>query len=150
MPQGFQYGPTDPLEPVFFAMPSRGEVLGTISVPSLVDKGEPREWAGLIALEGEDWTSLYSAAPDVPTEVLRPIARRAGVHVYLDTGDAVWANGSLLAVHALTAGDKHIRLPHPADVSDPATGSPIGTQAAEFTVAMTAGETRRFTLTGVR
>jgi hypothetical protein len=143
-PEGLEYGPAEPMGPVFFAMPTRGQVLGTIVVPSLLDKGEPREWAGLIASEGEDWTTIFSAAPNVPPELLRPIARRAGVHLYVDSGDQVWANGSLVAVHALTAGDKRVRLPQAADVRDAQSGASIATKATEFPVAMAAGETRVF------
>ena len=143
-PRGFEYGVAEPTGPVFFAMPTRGQVLGTIVVPSLLDKGEPREWAGLIASEGEDWTTIFSAAPNVPPELLRPMARRAGVHLYVDSGDQVWVNGSSLAVHALTAGDKRVRLPQAADVRDAQSGAPIATRATEFAVAMSASETRMF------
>jgi len=146
VPERFEYGVAEATGPVFFAMPTRGQPLGAIMVPSLLDKGEPREWAGLIASEGEGWTTVFSAAPNVPPELLRPIARRAGVHLYVDSGDQVWANGSLLAVHALTAGDKRVRLPEAADVRDAQSGASIATKATEFAVAMTAGETRVFRL----
>jgi hypothetical protein len=147
-PASLEYGPTTPLGPVFFAMPTHGEVLGTIRVPSLLDKGEPRDWAGLIASDGEAWTTVYSAAPNLPPELLRPLARRAGVHLYLDSGDEVWANASLLAIHAITAGDKRIRLPEPTDVRDAETGAALASDVAEFTIAMAAGETRLFRVAG--
>jgi hypothetical protein len=146
VPKGFEYGTTDPAGPVFFALPTRGEVLGTIQVPSLLEKGEPREWAGLIASEGEDWTTVFSAAPNVPAELLRPIARHAGVHVYVDTGDEVWANASTLALHALSGGGKRIRLPQALDVRDVVSGERLATNSTEFRVTMREGETRLFAL----
>lgn len=149
-PPGLTYGPTHPIGPVFFAMPTRGEVLGTIRVPSLLDKGEPREWAGLIASEGERWTSIYSAAPNVPPEVLRPIAKRAGVHLYLEANDEVFGSASFLAIHALATGDKRVSLPRPADVRDLRSQALIATKASEFAVTMTAGETRAFVVSPVK
>jgi hypothetical protein len=143
VPKNLEYGTTEEAGPVFFALPNRGDMLGTIRVPSLGD-GEAREWAGLIAREFDGWTSIYSAAPHVPAVLLRAIARSAGVHLYVDPGGAVYANASVVAVHALTAGDKRIRLPHATDVRDALSGEPIASDAQEMTVAMRQGETRIF------
>jgi hypothetical protein len=140
-PKGLQYGTTEEAGPVFFALPNRGDMLGTIQVPPLGNR-EPQEWAGLIVQEFDDWTSVYSAAPHVPAQALRSMARRAGVHLYLDSVDVVYANASVLAVHALEAGDKHLRLPRNADVRDAMSGEPLATDASELTVTMRAGETR--------
>ena len=148
--KGLEYGTTEPTGPVFFALPTRGEVLGTIRVPSQLDKGAPREWAGLIASESETWTTIFSAAPNVPAELLRPIARRAGVHLYVDTGDLVYANASVLALHAVTSGDKRVRLPQSADVLDLNTQERLATNASEFRLAMPAGQTRLFRLAAPR
>jgi len=141
--KNLEYGTTEEAGPVFFAVPNRGEMIGTIQVPSLMDK-EPQEWAGLIAREFDGWTSVYSAAPNVPAALLRGMARRAGVHLYVDTEDVIYGNASVLAIHALSAGDKQIKLPRRADVRDIMSGEAIASGASEFAVAMRAGETRLF------
>jgi hypothetical protein len=139
LPAGFTFGPTAPLGPVFFAMATRGEPLGSIQVPSLVDKGEPHEFPGLISAESEDWTSIYSAAPCVPAELLRSIARHAGVHLYADLGDQVAASGPLLAVRAGTGGERRLALPQASDIRDLVTGERLASEATEFTVTLAAG-----------
>lgn len=141
VPKKLEYGTAEAAGPVFFALPNRGDMLGTIRVPSLGD-GEPREWAGLIVRQFDGWTSVYSAAPHLPAALLRSIARNAGVHLYVDTGDVVYANASVVAIRALTAGDKRIRLRQKADVRDALSGEPIASGAQEMTVAMRQGETR--------
>ena len=143
-PKGLEYGPEEPAGPVFFAMPAKGcEYLGFINVPSLA-ANPPQAFGGLVVRPFDGWTSVYSAAPDVPAVILRGLARKAGVHLYLDTGDVVWGNASMLAVHALTAGDKHVRLRAPAEVHDAVSGEMVAPGAEEFRVTMQAGETRIF------
>lgn len=38
-----------------------------------------------------NWTSLYVAAPNIPANVLRSIARFAGAHIYSDDADVIYA-----------------------------------------------------------
>ncbi|MGQ9732120.1 MAG: hypothetical protein ACUVX8_12705, partial [Candidatus Zipacnadales bacterium] len=80
VPKNFEYGPLSEIGPVFFALPTRGEALGVIEVPSQLAKGQPSRWAGLVLAESENWTTIFSAAPNVPAPILQPLARRAGVH----------------------------------------------------------------------
>ncbi len=58
-----------------------------------------------------DWTSVYVAAPNIPAPVLRGIARYAGVHLYSEAGDVLYAIRQLLAVHTLSGGPRRFRLP---------------------------------------
>jgi len=60
---------------------------------------------------GRDWTSVFSAIPGFPADLLRKLYTEAGVHVYSDCGDVISANESWLMIHTRTAGVKRISLP---------------------------------------
>ena len=87
------------------------------------------------------WTSVFTAAPIPSSEFLRNLARLAGLHVYLDTGDAVYASDRLVAVHTRAGGTKTIRLPARATVTDLFTGKVVARGVKEFTVPMAARTT---------
>ncbi len=52
-----------------------------------------------------------SATPNIPAPVLRGIARHAGVHLYSEAGDVLYAIRQLLAVHTLSGGPRRFSLP---------------------------------------
>ncbi len=58
----------------------------------------------------ESWISVYSAAPLLPSAVLRALARIAGVHIYLDSDEPLYANRSFLGMHGRKGGKKHLRF----------------------------------------
>ena len=53
----------------------------------------------------------YSGSPFASCNLLREIARRAGVHIYLDSNDAFYMNADLVLLHAATRGEKSICFP---------------------------------------
>ncbi len=57
-----------------------------------------------------EWTSIYSAVPNLPSAVLREIARTAGVHLYSEKGDVLYATSELLGVHTLSGGTRRFEL----------------------------------------
>jgi hypothetical protein len=63
-----------------------------------------------------DWASVYSAAPNLPAQVLRGIARYAGVHLYSDAGDVLYATRQLLSVHTVAGGTRTFHLPERVEV----------------------------------
>jgi len=67
-----------------------------------------REYAG--------WASIYSAAPNLPAGVLRGIARYAGVHLYSEAGDVLYATRHLLGVHTAAGGKRTFALPKRVEV----------------------------------
>ncbi len=71
---------------------------------------QPRE-TGLALRRFPDWNSVYCAVPQIPAELLREIARAAGVHLYSDGGDTVYASGGFLAIHASGRGERILHLP---------------------------------------
>ncbi len=50
--------------------------------------------------------------PVLTTEALRPFLKDAGVFCYCDTDDVVYVGYGFVAIHAATAGEKVVNLPH--------------------------------------
>lgn len=63
-------------------------------------------------------TSLYSGAWRLDVSFARDTFKRAGVHVWCDSGDPVEANERLFTLHAREPGVKTVRLPRKTDVLD--------------------------------
>ena len=66
--------------------------------------------------EYADWASVYSAAPNLPSPVLRGIARYAGVHLYSEAGDVLYATPQLLCVHTVAGGARTFALPRQVEI----------------------------------
>ncbi|MDP0495466.1 MAG: hypothetical protein Q7Q73_04580 [Verrucomicrobiota bacterium JB024] len=91
-----------------------------------------------------DWTSVYAAFYPVNAPLLREIAREAGVNIYDEAGDIVYADASLLGIHAATPGTRTIRLPEPADVVDLFSGETVAQDATAFEMDVTEPVTRLY------
>jgi len=84
----------------------------------------------------------YIGALHCPAGVLRPLLRRAGVHLYATTDDVVLADDRFLGLAATSAGVKRIRLPRQATVTDLLSGEVLGEGIDRFELTMALGETR--------
>ncbi|NOY79530.1 MAG: hypothetical protein GXP31_00860 [Kiritimatiellaeota bacterium] len=124
--------------PVLFAADDQAQILGLV-----VGLDRP----GLAVRDFGTWRSVWSAALVLPAPLLRNLCRYAGVHVYDDADDIVYANRSWLALHFSSGGPRTIRLPHPSDVTDAFTGARIGAGTTRFQVHARRGDTRIFRLT---
>lgn len=91
-----------------------------------------------------EWTSVFSAAPGVPTSVLRALLKNAGVHVYTDSGDTVYPNRSMIAYVANSRGEKELILPFAATLEDVLTGEKIKLKRRRCSMLMKRHETRIF------
>jgi len=135
---GATYGPGAEQSPMFCVDDPDAESLGTIAGSDLV---------GLAVRHQRDYSSLYSAAPGLPWDVLMGAFRDAGVHVYSATGDPLQVGAGFTCLHTATPGEKVIHLPHPADVTDVATGRLLGRGLSEIRAAADAGQTFLWRLT---
>ncbi len=100
---------------------------------------------GLARKPQEGWTSVFCAVPTLRPSLLRRIARRAGCHVYLETGDAFAVDDRTLCIHASSDGVKTVTLPRAADVTDAMTGRSVSRAASRFPLDMKRGQTRLLT-----
>jgi len=78
--------------------------------------------AGGAGAQDAAWTSVFTAALPLPAELWRGLARAAGAHIYTDSNDVLLADTSVVALHTIKPGEKTIRLPAPASVTDAVTG----------------------------
>ncbi len=102
--------------------------------------------AGLVVKQHRDWTAIYSAAPLMPTPLLRRIAEVGKVHCYTEAGDVVWATHDLVGVSVNQPGPRVITLARPATVQDLYRGTRIGDNLRSFRVDFDARGTRVFIL----
>lgn len=130
------YGQDQRTFPIAYADDPEAIVLGTLA------DGRP----GLVMREHGTWTAVYSSAPLLPASLLRRLAQRAGVHLYIDTDDVVWASRDLLAVSVHRPGPRTIRLPRTADVSDLYAGTVVARRVDAFQADFPDRGTRVFVL----
>ena len=104
IPQDVMWGTNNSLVPLFHIEDPETIELGQV-VYSL-GRCKP----GMAVKEFDDWRSIYIAAPNVPAPVLRGIARYAGVHLYNEAGDVLYATPDLLSVHTLSGGSRVFKL----------------------------------------
>ncbi len=83
--------------------------------PSHVEKltGIPWGTKELTTRQMDGWRSVYSPQPNLPANTLRRLAREAGVHIYCDTEEPLYANSRLIALHTLEGGRRTVILPKP-------------------------------------
>ena len=106
-------GPTDRKVQAFGVRDPATTVLGTLPGTDL---------ASLAVKTVDGVTSLYAVTSLLPPVFYRTIARLAGVHVYNDRDDTLYASRSYLTVNADGAGVQLLCLPRPCDVIDPFSG----------------------------
>jgi len=97
--------------------------------------------AGLAQLSTEEGTVVWSAAPNIPSSILRGLALDAGVHMYADPGNAVYACKELVGIRAGKSGRHSVYLPDAADVYDCFSGELLGRSTDQVTLALEKGET---------
>jgi len=109
--QDLFWGTNSRLGPVFHLEDPEAQVLGQV----VYSQGRCRPGFGV--KEFSDWTSVYVAAPNIPAPVLRGVARYAGVHLYSEAGDALYATPQLLGVHTVGGGERTFKLPGKVDAA---------------------------------
>ena len=108
--QDLFWGTNSRLNPVFHVEDPEAHTLGQV----VYSQGRCKP--GFVLKEFADWSSIYIAAPNIPSDVLRGIARWAGVHIYNDKGDVLYAAPQLLSVHTAAGGEREFALPHKVEV----------------------------------
>jgi hypothetical protein len=133
---GLTYGADQGTFPNAYADDPAAEILGTL------DNGRP----GLVLKNHGTWTAIHSAAPLLPAPLLLRLAQHAGVHLYLDTDDVVWATRQMLAVSVQEGGPRTIHLPREANVRDLYQGKPVARRVRSFQADLPDRGTRVFAL----
>ena len=104
--------------PAIYAKDTNAEVLGTL---------DGLQQAGLVKKQTQGLTTYWSAAPLVPTPMLRQLFKEAGVNVYSNKKDVVFANSRFMAIMANdTEGERTLSLPQASRVTNALTKEVIG------------------------
>jgi hypothetical protein len=116
LPQDWFWGSTNPIGPLFHLEDPEATTLGQV-VYSL---GRCKPGFGVRTFNAQNpaaaWSSVFLSAPDLPAPVLRGIARWAGVHLYNEDGDVLYATPDLLSVHSVAGGPRTFKLPRTVEV----------------------------------
>jgi len=127
---------------------NRYRVLWLLGIPELRETESERldttRQAGLTVLwtdtqrtrihwPNEDTQVLPGKFRWTPTE-LRDLWRRAGVHLYSDSDDVLYAGRGWLCLHSVPGGKRQIHLPFPARITNPTTHKVIHPSASTFVV----------------
>ncbi len=133
------YGPEGDVEPRF-ALPDRGlRVLARY----------PDGTAAAALKRENDFSVAYSATPGLPPGLLHNLAEEAGVHLYAEAGDALYAGRGVIGLHAADGGRKHIRLPAKHDVRRVLGHEGRWTAAQEIEFELGTHETAVFEVAGL-
>lgn len=94
-----------------------------------------------VAAAAKGDTVFYGGAL-LDTELVRRIARDAGVHIYCGTNDNLTAGNGIVSIHCNRPGVKLVRFPTATDVVDLFSGKVLGRNVTEVKFPMRAFETR--------
>jgi len=112
LPSNTCFGTDNLIGPIIYCDDTDAVTLGKL----IYNRG--RFKPGLTVKSFEDWTSIYAGAPMIPASILRNMAKFAGVHVYCEDLDVLYANEHFLAIHTNRSGRRNINLPKRTDVYD--------------------------------
>jgi len=101
-----EFGLPGDLVPLFAAVGRGCDILGTLAGST---------WGGMAAVKREQFTSVYSAVPGLPPQLLRSLALAAGCHLPTDRPCYYTQRGELVAVGALETVP-HLRFDEPVDI----------------------------------
>lgn len=124
-------------KPVFYSTDNEATNLGTLR-----DLNKP----GLVVKKNNGWNSVWCSAPLLNADLVRNIAQEAGVHIYSNDHDLIYANNKYLSVISARAGKKTIKIPEEKKVSDALTGELIEVNSDTITYNSKLYETRIFKL----
>lgn len=94
-----------------------------------------------------DYAVVFTAAVPLPANLLRNLARYSGTHVFDEVDDVVYADSTMVAVHAIKPGPRRIALPQRCNVEDVVSGEAVGRNLTEITFQVPSPVTRWFRLT---
>jgi len=97
------FGTKKPQKPRFAVLDTDVQVLGR-----WIDNGRP----AFVRKARNGWTSIYVGAAPLTADVLRRIARDAGVALWSDRPDIVYATRDAVTVIATAAGERTLTFPH--------------------------------------
>jgi hypothetical protein len=120
--------------------------LFTVDDPDAVCLGTLRaaREPGLAMKKTGNITHVFSAAPCPPPQLFQNLFRQAGVHVYTDTQDIVYANARYVTLCANGDGEKTLRLPKKCNLYDALSGELLAKDSDHYRFTARHGQTEIF------
>ncbi len=119
LPTYMRFGCERTLEPVFWVDDPEAQILGELSCTTNEGAVFTFRKPGLCMKRFKDWTSIWSGVPNLPSPLLRNIAKSAGVHIYSEGDDQVFASERVFSIHAGYDGVRKISFPRKTTIYDP-------------------------------
>jgi len=126
-----KWGPKTPIEPLFTVAATPAETWATY------EDGSP----AVVVRRGPQGTDVFLGVPALTPELVRALAKLAGVHVFTEDNSAVWATERYLSIQAHEAGPVAIHTGRPGPVRDALDGKTLGT-GPQVTLEFVKGETK--------
>jgi hypothetical protein len=92
-------------------------------------------------IENDNWTSVWIPTTAIPTKYYRELAKSAGVHIFNDQDDALYANSSMICIHSKKDGLHTLRFPSETNISDAISNELIASSVKKWTRKLALGET---------
>ena len=102
------------------------------------------ELPAFVRKEADGFTSYLCGVKALTADIVREVAREAGCHIYDEEGDVLYANRRFITHHASHGGEKVIRLPRAARITDAYDDTVIAEQSDTITFRSRLGDTRTF------
>lgn len=125
------WGVKEKIQPLFAVQATPAETLATYADGS----------AAVAMRRSASGIDVFVGVPKLTPELVRALAKVAGVHVYTEDNSAVWAAEGYLSIQAHKAGPVAIDTGKRAPVKDALEGKPLG-QGPRVTVPFTEGEVK--------
>ena len=140
--ENIRYGSERALFPIFWSEDKNcqvlGEILSTTDENGILTFRKP----GLYYKKFKDWTSIWSVAPNMPSALLRSIAKNAGVHIYSENDDQIFASEKLIGINALHAGKHTLKLPAKCNIYDAVEDKCLAENADSISFDLKLGENK--------
>jgi hypothetical protein len=94
--------------------------------------------------ENIDWKSIYCQATDFDPNILREIAKFAGVHIYNDFSDTFYSNKSYITIHASQTGVRTLKFEKPVNLFDGLYETGLATNVLKYSFDISFGQTKIF------
>ena len=126
---------TPTIFPLLYPNDKSAELLGTYA---------DSELPAFVRKEADGFTSYLCGVKALTADIVREVAREAGCHIYDEGGDVLYANRRFITHHASHGGEKVIRLPEKARVTDAYDEALICENCDTITFTSRLGDTRTF------
>lgn len=136
----FSYGTPRNVNPRLYGTDPEALPLGWIVEGTWTPFRQGANGAALLKKQFPEWTSIWSASPNLPSALLSIFAEQAGVHLYTSRGDQLFQTANWVALHSKWDAPLTLRFPEPGNWRDAFTGEMLVRGSDSFATVTRRGE----------